>query len=91
MTGDVCRSPERRDHGSILSATRALIGLAVGVVASAVVALVGEPELLPVVAWVVATSIALTWVWRIIRPQDHRGTDAWPRRRARSARPTARS
>jgi uncharacterized membrane protein len=68
-------SPERHDPGTVLSARRALIALGVGVLAGGVVAFTGEPALLPVVAWIVAVLVVLTWVWRIIWPQDHHGTE----------------
>src|SRR3954447_10418224 len=68
-------SSERHDPGSVLSPRRAMIALALGAAAGAVVALAGEPALLPVVAWIVAVLVVLTWVWRIIWPQDHLGTE----------------
>jgi uncharacterized membrane protein len=47
----------------------------VGLIAGSLVALIGEPELLPVVTRTVATIVVLTWVWRIIWPQNHHGTE----------------
>jgi uncharacterized membrane protein len=47
---------------------------AAGLVVGSLVAVLGEPALLPVSAWTFATVVALTWVWRIIWPQDYRGT-----------------
>jgi uncharacterized membrane protein len=67
-------SAVRRDPGIVLSARLALASLGAGLVAGLVVAIAGEPQLLPIVAWIVATSMVLAWVWRIIWPQDARGT-----------------
>jgi uncharacterized membrane protein len=67
-------SAVRRDPGIVLSARLALGALGAGLAAGAAVAVAGEPQLLPIVAWVVATVVVLTWVWRIIWPQDARGT-----------------
>jgi uncharacterized membrane protein len=67
-------SAVRRDPGIVLSARLALSALGAGLAAGLVVAITGEPQLLPIVAWIVATSVVLTWVWRIIWPQDARGT-----------------
>jgi uncharacterized membrane protein len=63
------------DPRSILSARRALSAVGAGLVVGAAVAGLGEPALLPVVAWVVATAVVLTWVWRILWRQDHVGTE----------------
>jgi uncharacterized membrane protein len=68
-------SRQRHDPGTVLSARRALIALGVGLIAGSFVALIGEPELWPVVTWTVATIVVLTWVWRILWPQDHHGTE----------------
>lgn len=59
---------------AVLSARRALTALAAGVVAGAAAALLGAPELGPVIAWVVAAGLALGWAWRLIWPLDHSGT-----------------
>lgn len=48
----------------MLSVRRALWSLAVGVVAGAAFALVGAPELTPLVIWTVAAGVILVWVWR---------------------------
>jgi uncharacterized membrane protein len=53
---------------------RALTSLAIGVVGGLVVALLGMPELLPLVSWTIAAAVALTWVWRTSWPQDPQGT-----------------
>ncbi|QJY44790.1 DUF1345 domain-containing protein [Pseudonocardia broussonetiae] len=66
--------PDDRVRGRILSARRALVSVAVGLVAGAAVGVVGAPELVPLVTWSVAATVVLTWVWRISWPQDHRGT-----------------
>jgi uncharacterized membrane protein len=44
-------------------------------VVGGLVAVVGAPELFFLVAWTVAATVALTWVWRISWPRDHRGTE----------------
>jgi uncharacterized membrane protein len=41
-------------------------------------------ELIPVVAWVVATLVVLAWVWRIIWPLDAAGTERLAERESRS-------
>jgi uncharacterized membrane protein len=64
----------RQDPVRVISVRRALMAVAIGVLAGALVALLGEPELFPVVAWVGATIIALSWVWLAIWPQDAAGT-----------------
>jgi uncharacterized membrane protein len=68
-------SAVRDDPRTVLSARRAVISLLIGLLAGAVVALLGAPELSPLVAWIVATGIVLSWVWRIIWPQDAAGTE----------------
>jgi uncharacterized membrane protein len=65
----------REDPAAILSWTRALAAVAAGTAAGAVFALVGPLELVPIVAWVVATSVILLWVWRIVWAQDADGTE----------------
>jgi len=63
-----------RSEGRILSARRVLISVAVGLVVGGIVGIVGAPELIPLVGWTAATTVILTWVWRIGWPQDDRGT-----------------
>lgn len=68
---------ERTDgeqRGRILSARRALVSLAVGCVAGAVVGLLGAPRLSPLVVWTVTVAVLLTWVWGTSWPQDAAGT-----------------
>jgi uncharacterized membrane protein len=62
------------DPDRILSARRALAAVGVGVLAGVAGALAGEPELLPIIAWTVATSLVLLGVWLSIWPQDATGT-----------------
>ena len=57
-----------------LSARRALGAAAVGLLAASPLAVVGEPVLVPIVGWIVATTITLAGVWRNVWPQDHAGT-----------------
>jgi uncharacterized membrane protein len=67
-------SPEEGGPGRILSPRRALISLAVGAASGTVAALCGEPILMPLVGWTVASATALVWVWRISWRQGPRGT-----------------
>ncbi|MEU1845244.1 DUF1345 domain-containing protein [Micromonospora sediminicola] len=53
-----------RDLGRLLSVRRAVWSLVVGVVAGTVTALVGAPELTPLVIWTIAAGTILVWVWR---------------------------
>src|SRR3954464_5339640 len=68
-------SPPREHPETILSWQRALVAFASGLVASTAATLVGPLELVPIVGWVVATIVVLTWTWRIIWPQDAAGTE----------------
>jgi uncharacterized membrane protein len=61
----------RQDPETILSAHRALGALGAGIAAGGAVAIAGEPELAPVVAWLVAATMAMVWVWRLVWPLDH--------------------
>jgi uncharacterized membrane protein len=63
-----------RHTGRLLSARRALISLAAGVVAGLVVGLVATPRLGPLVGWTATVAIVLTWVWRLSWPQGPAGT-----------------
>ena len=72
------------DPATILSWGRALAAVAAGVVAGGLAAVAGPLTLVPIVAWVVATLVVLTWVWRIIWPQDPAGTERLAEREARS-------
>ncbi|MEH0825056.1 MULTISPECIES: DUF1345 domain-containing protein [unclassified Micromonospora] len=53
-----------RAPGRLLSVRRALWSLAAGVVAGTATALVGAPELTPLVVWTIAAGTILVWVWR---------------------------
>jgi uncharacterized membrane protein len=57
-----------------LSARRCLAAAAVGLVVASPLAVVGEPVLVPIAAWIVAATIILAGVWRSVWPQDHAGT-----------------
>jgi uncharacterized membrane protein len=57
-----------------LSARRCLAAGATGLVAASPLAVVGEPLLVPIAAWIVAATIILGGVWRSVWPQDHAGT-----------------
>ncbi|MDX6688338.1 MAG: hypothetical protein QOF86_4466 [Baekduia sp.] len=59
---------------AVLSARRALTALGAGAVVGVLAALLGAPDLGPVIAWVVAAGLALLWAWRLIWPLDHAGT-----------------
>jgi uncharacterized membrane protein len=58
----------------LFSVPRAALSLDAGVVAGAATALLGAPGLAPLVAWVVASGIVLTWVWWISWPCDATAT-----------------
>jgi uncharacterized membrane protein len=77
-------SPEQLDAQTVLSARRALIALGVGALAGGLAGRAGAPALSPVVAWTVATLVVLTWVWRMIWPQDHCGTEGLAEAEGRS-------
>ena len=73
--GDQVKQLESRVRsGRILSARRALLCLAAGVVAGLLTATCG-PELGPIVGWCVAATCALAWVWLIGWHQDADGTE----------------
>jgi len=73
-----------RDRGRFLSARRALLSLAAGLVAGVLVAVIATPRLLPLVAWTVTVTVLLTWVWRMSWPQDARGTKHLAEQESRS-------
>ncbi|MEW2143331.1 DUF1345 domain-containing protein [Micromonospora vinacea] len=54
----------RPGRGRLLSVRRALWSLAAGAVAGTATALLGAPELTPLVVWTVAAGTILVWVWR---------------------------
>ena len=58
----------------ILSARRALMSLAGGLVAGVIPVLLGVGELAPLTVWVTASGLALTGVWRTCWPQGAAGT-----------------
>ena len=62
-------------RGRLLSARRALISLAVGLVAGVVVGVLTTFELLPLVSWTVTVAVLLVWVWRKSWSQDRDGTE----------------
>jgi uncharacterized membrane protein len=64
----------RRRPETVLSARLALAALAIGTLVGGFVALAGEPSLAPIVAWVVAATVALVAVWWILWPEDAAGT-----------------
>jgi uncharacterized membrane protein len=74
----------RDDPATVISWTRALISVAAGTIAGVLAALIGPLELIPIVAWVVATLVVLTWAWRTIWPQDAAGTERLAECEARS-------
>lgn len=59
----------------LLSARRALLSLAAGLAAGAVVGVTVSPRLLPLTAWTVTVAVLLTWVWRRSWSQDASGTE----------------
>ena len=64
----------RSGRPRILSPTRVLTSLAVGLVGGLTVALLGQPQLVPLASWTIAASFALIWVWRTCWPQGPAGT-----------------
>ena len=84
LAGSGTEGSDDRGRGRILSARRALVSVAAGLVVGVVVGIVGAPELVPLVTWTVATTVVLVWVWRISWPQDHRGTKLLAEEEARS-------
>jgi uncharacterized membrane protein len=80
----VAGSAAREDPATVLSWSRALIAIGAGGLAGGAIALVGPFELIPIVAWVVADLVVLTWVWRTIWPQDAAGTERLADRESRS-------
>ncbi len=70
--------------GRILSARRALLCLAAGAAAGLATAALWNFELGPVVAWCVAASSALAWVWLIGWHQDAEGTERLAEEESRS-------
>ncbi|MET8040640.1 DUF1345 domain-containing protein [Micromonospora sp. NPDC005215] len=65
----------RPARGRLLSVRRALWSSAVGVVAGAATALVGAPELTPLVMWTIAAGTILVWVWRACWSANPRRTE----------------
>jgi uncharacterized membrane protein len=61
--------------GRLLSTRRALVSLATGLAAGAIVGSLATPRLTPLVSWTVTASVLLTWVWRMSWPQDPEGTE----------------
>jgi len=59
----------------LLSTRRVLICTMSGLAAGVLVALLWAPELLPLVSWTVAATMALVWVWRMCWPQNAVGTE----------------
>jgi uncharacterized membrane protein len=72
--------------GRLLSARRALVSLAAGLVTGVVVGLLTSLRLLPLVTWTVTVVVLLGWVWSKSWPQDPGGTKrlAEEERRTRS-------
>jgi uncharacterized membrane protein len=65
----------RFGSGRILSASRALACVAVGVLAGVVVTLLWTGALAALVGWCAAAAAALAWVWLISWHQDAEGTE----------------
>ncbi|MBQ0906752.1 DUF1345 domain-containing protein [Micromonospora sp. U21] len=65
----------RPARGRLLSVRRALWSLAVGVAAGTATALVGAPELTPLVIWTIAAGTILVWVWRACWPASPKRTE----------------
>lgn len=75
---------EMRTPGRILSVRRLSISLAAGAVVALAVAVLGFPELFPLVGWVVAVGVVLVWVWRISWRQGPEGTERLAEEESRS-------
>ncbi len=69
-------------HLSMQAGIAALVGLAV----AAVAVLTGVPDLAPLLGWVVASAVFLTWAWRRAWPADPGRTRALARHEDRSRR-----
>ena len=69
------RTPARGDPTTVISWSRAFVAIVLGAVGGGLAFLIAPLELVPVVAWVVATLVVLTWVWLDIWPQDAAGTE----------------
>ena len=78
------RSATRLASGRILSARRALLCLAAGLVAGALVGVLWSPVLSPLTGWSVASGCALAWVWSIGWPQDAEATERLAEEESRS-------
>jgi uncharacterized membrane protein len=78
------RSTTRLASGRILSARRALLCLAAGVLAGSVIGLLWSPVLSPLTGWSVASGCALAWVWSIGWPQDAEATERLAEEESRS-------
>lgn len=63
------------DIDRLFSPRQVVVSLAIGVPVGGLALLIDAPELWPLLTWVVATTVGLTWVWRISWPQDHHGTE----------------
>jgi uncharacterized membrane protein len=70
--------------GRILSARRALLCLAAGLVAAVIIGALWSPVLSPLTGWVVASACALAWVWKIGWPCDSEGTERLAEEESRS-------
>lgn len=75
----------RFGSGRILSASRALVCIAAGVVAGVAVTLQWTGTLAPLVGWCTAAAMALAWVWVISWHQDAKGTERLAEDENRSA------
>lgn len=75
---------ETRAPGRILSVRRLSISLAAGAVVALAVAVLGFPELIPLVGWDVAVGVVLVWVWRISWRQGPDGTERLAEEESRS-------
>jgi uncharacterized membrane protein len=81
---DMSAKGARPDPTTVISWRRALIAVALGGIAGGAGALVGPLDLIPIVAWVVATLVVLGWAWRTIWPQDAAATERLAEHESRS-------
>jgi uncharacterized membrane protein len=82
------RQSHPQDLSRILSVSRVLVSLAVGLCAAAIVSALGALALAPLVCWIVATSVVLAWVWHISWPLGSEGTKQLAEAETKASRST---
>lgn len=74
-TAKVATTRSSRTTAHLLSARRALVCLAIGLVAGAAFAVITSPRLFLLVMWTVTVGLLLTWVWARSWSQDCDGVE----------------